>query len=283
MSRALRRVTENLLGEAGRVELSRDWKNLGDAFVGGIGDLVPPDTTCVIVPHGTAHGLPVHALPFEGKPWVCRNPFAYVPSFSILRRCRAVNPLFRRGEAPADVASFGVDFEEEAAEVAQIFGGSATQGSEGRVTCEVVRKQSGSKQVLHFSCHGAFLPTFRLRIGDSAHYDELRHDDVMTLDLSECRLVTLSACETGRYHVHGVGEEMFGFLTSFFMAGAPSVLASLWRVPGDSTRRLMATFYREWLSGKNKSEALRLAQLEAMASGASLERWGGFAVYGDWI
>jgi CHAT domain-containing protein len=36
----------------------------------------------------------------------------------------------------------------------------------------------------------------------------------------------------------------------------------MWQVPDEETRRLMTLFYKNWLSGNDKHEALRLAQHE---------------------
>jgi CHAT domain-containing protein len=73
------------------------------------------------------------------------------------------------------------------------------------------------------------------------------------------------------------------------MAGARTVVSSLWNVGDESTARLMASFYRHlWVEGASKSEALRSAQLERLAAnrrshGEDLPRtWGAFVLSGHW-
>jgi CHAT domain-containing protein len=44
-------------------------------------------------------------------------------------------------------------------------------------------------------------------------------------------------------------------------AGAESVLMSLWSVPDRETQELMTQFYKNWLMGMDKPEALRHAQI----------------------
>lgn len=80
------------------------------------------------------------------------------------------------------------------------------------------------------------------------------------LDLDGTDLVTLSACESGRGVIQP-GEGVFGMPRAFQSAGAKSILIALWQVPDRETKELMANFYKYWLSGMSKSQALRKAQL----------------------
>jgi CHAT domain-containing protein len=81
--------------------------------------------------------------------------------------------------------------------------------------------------------------------------------------------VTLSACETalvrGETGDFPQGDDLLGLSRAFIHAGAPSVVASLWKVSDDSTVELMGAFYRN-LKSMSKSEALRKAQLDLMKS-----------------
>ncbi len=71
----------------------------------------------------------------------------------------------------------------------------------------------------------------------------------------------LSACETGLGTVAG-GEGVFGLQRAFHLAGAQTVVASLWSVNLEATGLLMAEFYKNlWGNKLPKLEALRQAQL----------------------
>jgi hypothetical protein len=58
------------------------------------------------------------------------------------------------------------------------------------------------------------------------------------------------------------GEGVFGLRRALEEAGAQAVMMSLWSVPDIETQELMTSFYSKWLSGMEKHEALKQAQLE---------------------
>lgn len=85
--------------------------------------------------------------------------------------------------------------------------------------------------------------------------------EVAVLDLGGVELATLSACETGLGETAG-GEGLLGLQRAFQVAGARSVVASLWQVPDADTQRLMGLFYDNlWHKKMGRLEALRQAQL----------------------
>src|SRR5262249_3250568 len=85
--------------------------------------------------------------------------------------------------------------------------------------------------------------------------------EVEELDLWGTELVVLSACETDRGEVQ-VGEGVLGLRRAFQLAGAQTVLASLWMVPDAKTERRMSDCLKRWLEGTPPAAALRQAQLE---------------------
>jgi CHAT domain-containing protein len=90
----------------------------------------------------------------------------------------------------------------------------------------------------------------------------LTGESLIDLDLSGLELAVLSACDTGLGDVAG-GEGTFGLQRAFHMAGARNVIASLWKIPDQSTAALMALFYRNlWEKDLSPMESLRQAQLE---------------------
>jgi CHAT domain-containing protein/Flp pilus assembly protein TadD len=73
-------------------------------------------------------------------------------------------------------------------------------------------------------------------------------------------MVVLSACSSGFGTVQ-VGEGPISISRAFSYAGCPSVVMSLWKIPDAVTSQIMTRFYRELENGKQKDEALRIAQL----------------------
>jgi CHAT domain-containing protein len=108
----------------------------------------------------------------------------------------------------------------------------------------------------------------------------LTAEDVTGLDLLATELVVLSACDTGLGQIH-VGEGVFGLRRAFVLAGARTLVMSLWKVPDDQTRELMEDFYGRLLAGEGRAQALRQAQLAMKAKYPDPFYWGAFICQGD--
>lgn len=125
----------------------------------------------------------------------------------------------------------------------------------------------------------------------------LTAEEVANADLGGTELVVLSACHTGVGEVAG-GEGVFGLQRAFGLAGARTVVASLWKIDDSATQALMGELYKNlWGRKLGKLEALRQAQLallrrydpEGRRLGAThLEGvlpplyWAAFTLSGDW-
>jgi CHAT domain-containing protein len=125
--------------------------------------------------------------------------------------------------------------------------------------------------------------------------------EVAELDLTRCELAVLSACETGLGKV-AAGEGVLGLQRAFQVAGARSVVSSLWSVDDEATRKLMVAFYEAlWNESRpsSRAEALRQAQLVMLREGykrgmvaaddaGDRQRrvppyfWAAFVLSGDW-
>lgn len=88
-------------------------------------------------------------------------------------------------------------------------------------------------------------------------------EEISRLDLRALDLVVLSACQSGLGTV--TGEGVFGLQRGFKKAGAKTLLVSLWPVDDTATQMLMEAFYRHYLDGHSKTEALDLARADLRA------------------
>ena len=80
----------------------------------------------------------------------------------------------------------------------------------------------------------------------------LTAQDVSTMDLSCTDLAVLSACDTGLGTIL-TGEGVFGLRRAFVIAGAQTLVMSLWKVDDEQTKELMIDFYRQVTSRQTKS------------------------------
>lgn len=116
-----------------------------------------------------------------------------------------------------------------------------------------------------------------------------REDGVLTaleasgLDLWGTKLVVLSACDTGVGEVR-TGEGVYGLRRAFSLAGAESLVMSLWPISDYATRKLMAAYYRNLKQGLGRGEGLRQVQLTMLRQNANLHPfyWANFIQAGDW-
>ena len=107
--------------------------------------------------------------------------------------------------------------------------------------------------------------------------------EAANLDLWGTKLVTLSACDTGVGEVKN-GEGVYGLRRAFILAGAQTVVTSLWSVSDYATRELMRDYYAGMKEGEGRGEALRRAKL-AMLKRKGQEHpfyWASFIQFGNW-
>jgi CHAT domain-containing protein len=111
----------------------------------------------------------------------------------------------------------------------------------------------------------------------------LRLHEIYNLNLP-ADLVVLSACQTG-LGKEIRGEGLVGLTRGFMYAGAPRVVASLWKVDDAATAELMKRFYRGMLKENLRpAAALRAAKLEMWKQKRwnSPFYWAAFELQGEW-
>ncbi|HEY0467494.1 MAG TPA: CHAT domain-containing tetratricopeptide repeat protein, partial [Polyangiaceae bacterium] len=106
--------------------------------------------------------------------------------------------------------------------------------------------------------------------------------EASSLDLWGTKLVVLSACDTGIGEIKN-GEGIYGLRRAFALAGAASIVMSLWMVDDAGTRDLMTSYYGRLAGGEGRAEALRNAQLSLRHNPQYNDpwHWASFVEYGD--
>jgi CHAT domain-containing protein len=164
-------------------------------------------------------------------------------------------------------------------------------------------KQVKSPKILHLSTHGFFIdskeknekinPMLRSGLLLTGVSDYTRaeikpdtEDGVLTaleaanLDLDETDLVVLSACETGLGDVKA-GEGVYGLQRAFKVAGAKTIVMSMWKVDDAVTQKLMTTFYQKFAENNNARKAFKEAQAEIKKQYPEPYFWGAFVMTGE--
>ena len=103
----------------------------------------------------------------------------------------------------------------------------------------------------------------------------LTADEISRLDLSNTKLVVLSACETARGKVDPI-DGVYGLQRAFKMAGVQTIIMSLWKVGDESTAMLMTRFYTYLTSGIEKHQALWNAMMDVREKYKDPYYWAGF-------
>ncbi|NJN13919.1 MAG: CHAT domain-containing protein, partial [Richelia sp. RM1_1_1] len=228
----------------------------------------------ILIPHRFLHLLPLHALPLGNKQdnghrkqnsLLEKFPrgVGYAPSCQLLQLSQNLqrpnfSQLFAIQNPTGDLSYANLEVET----IRSFFAKS-----------QVLVKQEATKAALnddnnfksahccHFSCHGDFNLVSPL---ESAliftDNERLTLAEIFALSLNQCRLITLSACETGITDPTNITDEYINLPSGFLYAGTPSVVSSLWTVNDLSTALLMIKFYQNLHTGVLVAVSLNQAQ-----------------------
>lgn len=116
----------------------------------------------------------------------------------------------------------------------------------------------------------------------------LTADEIARLNLQGTEWAVLSACDTGLGEIKA-GEGVFGLRRAFQIAGARTVIMSLWPVEDESTRDWMRALYEGRLQKQlDTAAAVRDAGLSVMRARRAKAKsthpfyWAAFVAAGDW-
>jgi CHAT domain-containing protein/tetratricopeptide (TPR) repeat protein len=193
-------------------------------------------------------------------------------------------------------------------------GGKATLLSGAQATESRLKAALGGAQVVHLATHGFFLPGSSLAetaarwdnplvrsglaLAGANHWHHmptgaddgiLTAQEVSAIDLSAVQWAVLSACDTGLGELGRRSEGVFGLRRVFALAGARTVIMSLWQVDDEASSYWMEALYRaRWQENQSTAAATRTASLATLdwrrKAGLSEHPyyWAGFVATGDW-
>ncbi len=156
----------------------------------------------------------------------------------------------------------------------------------------VTKANLADYRIVHFATHGLInnqnpdLSGVVLSLVDEQGRPQngfLRLYDIYNLKL-DADLVVLSACQTA-LGKEIKGEGLIGLTRGFMYAGAPRVVASLWRIDDRATADIMKRFYEAMLKdGMRPAAALRAAQISMSQDKRwhSPHYWAAFTLQGEW-
>lgn len=153
---------------------------------------------------------------------------------------------------------------------------------------ETAYKKASSHGVIHLAVHAVANETRPERsalvlLSDPAHDEDglLQASEIVQLPLN-ADLVVLSACDTAVGPLEG--QEGISTLShAFLLAGARTVISTLWSVEDETTLYLMKDFYSELKHKKQVPDALAAAKrtmLKTYGANAIPYYWAGFTVEG---
>src|SRR5262245_51894233 len=146
-------------------------------------------------------------------------------------------------------------------------------------TVQALREFGPSSRLIHIATHGTFRrdnPLFSsVRLADSY----LTMYDLYQMRLP-VRLLTLSGCGTG-LNVVTAGDELLGLMRGILLAGAESLLVTLWNVHDRSTARFMSSFYTHLRNNTDIAVALQKAIRELRQRHPHPFYWAPFALVGS--
>jgi CHAT domain-containing protein len=199
---------------------------------------------------------------------------------------QATEPALRHAHAPQliHLATHGIFFTEEAPEelptqvaargLAPLF----NQARAPEVTVQVLDSKPDD-----FASRSALIFAGASNAQRSVAADQdgvISEEEVRALNLWGTELVVLSACDTGRAAVQA-GQGVYGLRRAFFVAGAETLVTSLWQVADRETGELMKSFYEKLLKeGQPRLGALQEAMKEVRRTRPHPYYWAPFIAIG---
>ncbi|MEG4282183.1 CHAT domain-containing protein, partial [Microcoleus sp. A006_D1] len=160
--------------------------------------------------------------------------------------------------------------------ICRMFAKSTRRGENAATLDEVTRLLPQPHHIFHFTGHGSYdfdnPQQSTLYLSDT---HRLTVKEIIQLNLSNYKLICLSACETAVTDKQTILAEYVGLISGFMRAGVGCVVSTLWPVQSGASTLLMIDFYRRWREGGD-SLPVALANSQKWlqsATGEDLAAW----------
>lgn len=252
-------------------------------------DAIDPVGRLFIVPHKHLHYLPFTALWFKNSGegpehlYLCqRFQTTILPSAAYFVRMMRSQRHAAEKSAALVFGNPTLDLpgsELEATAVAQLFGKLPMLGK--YATRADLLDNRDRYSVIHVASHGVYDNRDPLLSGILMADGRVSVDDLLDSNIP-ADLLTLSGCLTGMTG-ENPGDELVGLTRAALIAGAGSVITTLWEVADDPSREFFSRFYQRLLSGLNKDQAFLETQ-HSMLADPNFKRpsnWAPYTLLGD--
>ena len=258
----------------------------------------------VIVPDGILYLIPFGVLPTSpsGKDYLVEHhQITAAYSGSLLKVSFAhKNADYERSLAFApfsDLEGEGVETRgfyfgalpnssDEVSSLGNLFKGSL--GTKGNFLDQVA-----NKSIIHLATHAAIDTSNGAQFiifhpGEEESDYKLFLHELAQLDLGSAQLMIVNACKAGWGEITP-SEGVISLGRGLSMAGATSVLMSIWDANDQATAEVMSSFHKYHKRGDTQAEALQKAQIDflksagqaGIAPSAFPQLWGNFSLFGD--
>ncbi|MHA1359380.1 MAG: CHAT domain-containing protein [Candidatus Helarchaeota archaeon] len=245
-----------------------------------------------IIPHKELHAIPFEIIIHKSQYW--GQKYCIVKNFS-LDLCRIT--LQKRNEfikSPPKIKNSAIVIgnptldlpmaEIEAQEAARMLKG---KGIKVKLMLAKKSKEDDFKNavkdynIIHYAGHGIFITPEPILSHLSFTSSDLTAREIAQLKLKNSPIVILSACETAISDWIG-GNEVVGFVRSFILAGATTIVTTNWPVHDESAQELVCKFYEFLLLGAPVGIALQKArQFIAQKYHNQIIHWAAYTLFGD--
>ena len=276
-------------------------------LIGPVEKLIPEKDRVVIIPDGPLQGTPFAALFDESSQRYLVQSWAISIAPSADLFIAAARQSMKMGRTvPVSALVVGAtsfnreslpellpipDAEREAISVAALYpGAKPLLGPDA--TKRKFLEDAGKYEVIHFAGHALanYAPELSALIFAPGADEQGERDrgklfayQLNGIRFPRTRLVVLAGCRTGQVG-RWRGEGVAGLVSPFLGAGVPAVVSSLWDVDDSASFLISSRFHQKLREGASAPEALRLAQLDMIASLDARTRapwtWASFQVIG---